>query len=597
LWETTLEGLVVHEGGVVVEHNPAFAALLGYSGEQLAGRPVADFVAPESREEVARRIGAEPIARYEAMALRKDGVRVPVEVLARSHTIDGHNYRVTALRDLSELRQSESRLRVLLGCTKGIVFEFDANARYLNIWTDDDNLLARPRHELLGKTINEALGIEQGQRFTEAIARVSLTGKAESFEYPLDVQGGHRYFSADVVRSPTGSVVYLVRDISEHRQLEDALRMSQRMDAVGRLAGGIAHDFNNLLTTICGWSDLLLASGHLAEDERRAAEAIDRAARRGASLTAQLLAVSRHQVLAPEPLDLNAFVLQVTHMLRRTVGEEVRLSVKTDPETCWVHADRGRIEQVIMDLVLHSFGRLKGRGRIWIETMRTEVGGNDSADGGLPPGEYAAVFVRDDGPGMDPEERDLCFMPVEPDPDDPDGAHRFGLATAYGIVRQSGGHISVDSDGRGSSFRVLLPRAKAHVAHRTRPQTAAAGGGVRTILVVEDEADVRELLEHVLSSEGHRVALARSGVDALDVAEQVERIDVLVTDIVMPRMDGLELARRLSARLPRLKILYLSGYPGDMLVDRGALLPGSAFLSKPFSIRSLLDTLASLGGA
>ena len=591
-----LEGLVVHERGLVVEHNPAFAAMLGYD-EPLIGRPVLDFVAPECRAQVESHVGDRSLAQYESVALRKDGVRVPVEVLAQTHSIDGHTYRVSALRDLSPLRQSESRLRVLLGCTKGIVFEFDAEARYLNIWTDDDGLLARPRGELLGRTINEALGATDGQRFTDAVTRVSRTGKAETFEYTLDVQGGHRHFSADVVRSPTRTVVFLVRDISEHRQLEDALRMSQRMDAVGRLAGGIAHDFNNLLTTICGWTDLLLQSDRLHEDDRRATEAIDRAARRGASLTAQLLAVSRHQVLAPEPLDLNAFVLQVTHLLRRTVGEEVHLSVKLDPETCWVHADRGRIEQVIMDLVLHAVGRLKGRGRIWIETARTEVGGNDSSDGGLPPGEYAAVFVRDDGPGMDAEERDLCFMPVAPEAGDPEGDHRFGLATSYGIVRQSGGHISVDSDARGTSFRVLLPRAKAHFAQRARPQTAASGGGSRTILVVEDEADVRELLDHVLTSEGHRVALARSGVDALDVIEQLERIDVLVTDIVMPKMDGLELARRLSARLPRLKILYLSGYPGDMLVDRGALLPGSAFLTKPFSIRSLLDTLASLGAA
>src|SRR5262249_31373890 len=154
------------------------------------------------------------------------------------------------------------------------------------------------------------------------------TGTPEGFEYDLDVQSGHRHFSADVVRTPSQTAVFLVRDISERRQLEDALRMAQRMDAVGRLAGGIAHDFNNLLTTICGWTDLLLAGGRLGKEDRHAAEAVDRAARRGATLTAQLLAVSRHQVLTPEPLDLNAFVLQVSHLLRRTVGEEVQLSVK-----------------------------------------------------------------------------------------------------------------------------------------------------------------------------------------------------------------------------------------------------------------------------
>jgi PAS domain S-box-containing protein len=588
---------VVHEQGIVVEHNPAFAALVGHAGEDLRGRSIFEFVAPESRGEVTRRISAASTERYEAVAMRKDGARIPVEVLSRNQTTDGHTIRISALRDLSEIRTSESRLRTLLGCTKGIVFEFDANARYLNIWTDDESLLARPRHELLGRTINEALGTDPGRRFTESVQRVIRTGSPESIEYALDVQGGHRFFLADAVRSPTNTCVFLVRDISERRQLEDALRMAQRMDAVGRLAGGIAHDFNNILTTICGWTDLLLAGGRLEKDDRHAAEAVDRAARRGATLTAQLLAVSRHQVLSPEPLDLNAFILQVTHMLRRTVGEEVHLSVRLDPETGWVHVDRSRLEQVVMDLVLHAYSQLKGRGRIWIETARAEVGGNDSADGGLAPGEYSAVFVRDDGPGMDAEARDLCFEPVAPDASGSEEG-RFALATAYGIIRQSGGHISVDSDvGRGTAFRVLLPRAHARVAEQARPKAAAAGGGTHTILVVEDEPDVRELLDHVLSSEGHRVALARSGVDALDVVEQLQRVDVLVTDIVMPKMDGLELARRLSARLPRLKILYLSGYPGDMLIDRGALLPGSAFLTKPFSIRSLLSTLASLGAA
>jgi PAS domain S-box-containing protein len=363
------------------------------------------------------------------------------------------------------LLASEARLRVLLGCTKGIVFEFDHEARYLAAWTHDEGLLARPRAELTGRTIIEVLGEREGRRFTDAVQRVHATGRPETIEYQLEVQGGRRWFVADVVASPgTGSertVVYLVREVTAHKQLEHQLRHAQKMEAIGQLAGGIAHDFNNILTTILGYSELLVAGLPASSVPGRQAAQIHHAAERGSALVSQLLAYARKQVLIPEVLDPNAVISSLAHMLRRLLGEHVKLRLALDPEVGRVEIDRSGLEQVLMNLSVNARDAVSPGGVITLRSANVEL---DAVHGerelAVAPGSYVMIAVEDDGHGMDAVVRARIFEPFFTTKDVGKGTG-LGLSMVHGIIEQSAGHIEVDSTpGEGACFRIYLPRVK-----------------------------------------------------------------------------------------------------------------------------------------
>jgi PAS domain S-box-containing protein len=387
-------------------------------------------------------------------------------------------------------------------------------------------------------------------------------------------------------------LVAVFADVTRRRELELHLHLTQRLEALGRLAGGIAHDFNNLMTAILGTSQLLIQD--LADDERaEQALEIREAAQRAASLTKQLLAFSRRQVLQPEVLDLNVLVRDLQKMLRRLIGEHVELKTELAPDLGAVRADPGQLEQVIVNLAINARDAMPHGGVLTIRTENTPL--TEPPPGEQPEvraGDYVMLAVADTGIGMDAATRARVFEPFFTTKERGRGTG-LGLATVYGIVKQSGGYIWASSaPGEGSTFRTYLPRVNAPVPDRP-PERATSDRpveGTETILLVEDEEPVRSLARRVLAAKGYTIIAAGSGADAVaQLAAAPRRIDLLLTDVVMPRMGGRQLAEHLTAERPGLKVLFVSGYSDDDVIERGIIQPGSPFLPKPFTPETLLQ--------
>ena len=389
-------------------------------------------------------------------------------------------------------------------------------------------------------------------------------------------------------------VVAVARDITERRLLDEQLRQAQKMDAVSRLAGGIAHDFNNLLTAILGYTDLLL--GDLGPDDPRQNEVFEvrKAAERAGALTQQLLAFSRRQAVRPEPIDLNELVTAIEPLLRRLVGERIRLSLAIGNDIGRVMADRGQLEQVLVNVVVNAQDAMPAGGRLDIETSVVTMDDDQSRlTGGLSAGSYVRLQVTDTGCGMTDEVKSHLFEPFFTTKK-PGGGAGLGLATAYGVVVQARGRIIADSQpGSGSTISVYLPRmTPGDMGDPAVPEADAAAQPDakldELILVVEDEPAVRDLVRDVLLREGYRVLTATVPSEAMSHASAVEgRIDLLLTDMVMPEMNGRQLAVQLTAVRPETRVLFMSGYTDQLLVldDKDA---DTAFLQKPFSPHSLV---------
>src|SRR5881396_2639989 len=370
----------------------------------------------------------------------------------------------------------------------------------------------------------------------------------------------------------------------ERRRLEEQLAHSQRMEAVGRLAGGIAHDFNNVLTAVLGPIELLLLDEPPGRPHREELDIIRDAATRAKDLIRQLLAFSARQVLQPAVVDLNRLVRDVAKMLRRLIGEDIVLETALAPELGAVRVDAGQMEQVLVNLAVNARDAMPEGGRLTIKTDNVDAGGSQ-----------VLLHVSDSGVGMDEEVQAHLFEPFFTTKPRGKGSG-LGLATVYGIVRQSGGHIAVDSaPGRGATFRIYLPRVEAPLdpTDRPTPVTAPAAGS-ETILLVEDEHLVRLLARKVLERAGYRVLVAAGGAEALELAERYAGpIHLLLTDVVMPGMNGRALMRRLAPLRPDLRVLYMSGYADEAVAQHGVLDPGTAFLQKPFTPGGLADRCAA----
>jgi signal transduction histidine kinase len=391
------------------------------------------------------------------------------------------------------------------------------------------------------------------------------------------------------------------RAYEELSQMQDQLTQARKMEAVGRLAGGIAHDFNNLLTVMVGRSQLLLRRLGAQDPVRADIELMEQTADRAAKLTRQLLAFSRKQVLQPAVLDLNAVVTNLAEMLCRLIGEDIALVTALDPALGHVKADPGQIEQIVINLAANARDAMCNGGRLTLETANAEL---DAAYAqhhvDVHPGPHVMLAVSDTGVGMTPETQARIFEPFFTTKG-PGVGTGLGLATVYGIVKQSGGHIWVYSEpGRGTTFKIYLPRVEeavtASAARRCLPEPA---WGHETILLVEDEQAVRDLARDVLQAQGYTVLEAKHGRDALLISELYSRpIHLLLTDVVMPEMSGRELANRLAPLRPEMPVIYMSGYTDAAVVHHGVLDPGTIFLQKPFTpdalarkIRQVLDPL------
>jgi two-component system, cell cycle sensor histidine kinase and response regulator CckA len=388
--------------------------------------------------------------------------------------------------------------------------------------------------------------------------------------------------------------VAMVENITDQKLLEEQLRQSQKMEAVGLLAGGVAHDFNNLLTVISGSTELLLGDAADLDPSRGRLQAIRTAADQAAALTRQLLAFSRKQVLQPKVLDLNAAVSETESMLRRLIGAHIELTTALDPNLGLVRADPGQIGQVILNLAVNARDAMAAGGRLTIETANLDL---DEAEArhrlALEPGRYVTISVTDTGHGMDEETQARIFEPFFTTKEQGRGTG-LGLATVYGILAQSGGGIDVRSaPGAGTTFTVCLPCLDEGAAEREGPaRVPRPARGSETILLVEDETAVRTLFVDVLDAEGYTVLAADDVEDALRLCdEHGGPIELMLTDVVMPGMSGPELAGRLLRARPALKVVFMSGYTDDAVARNGELGPGALFLQKPFSIDVLLRTV------
>jgi PAS domain S-box-containing protein len=395
--------------------------------------------------------------------------------------------------------------------------------------------------------------------------------------------------SRDSVGRPT-CMVGTVLDITERQRLEEQLRQAQKMEAVGRLAGGVAHDFNNLLTAILGSAELLLSRLGPDHPERVEAEEIRKAAMWAANLTRQLLAFSRQQVLDPQVFDLSAVVADMDKMLRRLIRADIVFRSQLAPDLGAVRADPGQIEQVIMNLAVNACDAMPDGGTLRIETSNVDLdAGHEQEHVPAVPGRYVMLTVSDTGTGMSTTTQAHIFEPFFTTKERGKGTG-LGLSTVYGIVKQSDGYVWLESEpGRGTTFKVYLPRVDAPIAIKApAPDRSASIDGDETVLVVEDQEPVRRLTRRVLETHGYAVLAAADGPEALHVAEHhAGTIHILVTDVVMPGMSGREVGRRLAAERPGMRVLYVSGYADDLIVNHGVLEPGLAFLQKPFTPEAL----------
>ena len=487
----------------------------------------------------------------------------------------------------ASLRESEQRFRAMTESAVDAVVTADSRGNVVS-WN-------RGARTIFGYAPDEVVGTPLERLIPVRSRTIEETGAAPGLSERYGLRRDGQEFPIEVSLASWETrqgafVTAIIRDVSERRQLEAQFRQAQKMESVGRLAGGVAHDFNNLLTVIGGQAALVRMRSAPDHPMRERIIVIEDAAARAAELTRQLLAFSRKQVLEPKILDLNVVVTQVAPMLRRLIGEDVELVVRPAPELGRVEADPGQITQIIVNLVVNARDAIPHGGRVTIETNDVDL---DEAfthrRAEMRPGPHVLLAVSDNGVGMDEEVRSHIFEPFFTTKDVGKGTG-LGLATVYGIVKQSNGSIDVYSEpGRGTTFKIYLPRVERAAESVATEEPAVDGRGSETILLVEDDEQVRALACEILKVHGYTVLEARHGVDALDITHRYHGvIHLLVTDVVMPEMGGRELASRLRPERPQMKILYMSGHTADAIAHHGALAEDEAFASKPIMPKRLL---------
>jgi len=452
--------------------------------------------------------------------------------------------------------------------------------------------------ELKESSSFEQIHPDDRQKVLEAAKEAKSSGKGRRLEYRIRHRDG-RWFTlestASAVRNREGTVEKLVivnRDITERKQLEEQLHLSQRLEAVGRLSGGVAHDFNNLLGVIIGYSEALQERIPAEDANREAIDEIQKAGQRAAALARQLLAVSRKQVLEPRILSLNSIVVDVEKVLRRVIGADIQLEINLSTDPGMVKADRGQIEQVIMNLAVNARDAMPSGGLLLIETESAELDNSDTLlKPYLSPGRYLLLKVTDTGCGMDAEVQSRIFEPFFTTKEKGKGTG-LGLAMAYGVVKQSGGYIWVESEpGHGATFKIFLPEVEGVPDEVQGVVPALHGRQSRgVILLVEDESSLRELTKRTLIKSGHTVLEASQAEQALCIVNQPDTpIDLLLTDVIMPGMNGRRLAEEVTLLRPGIPVLYMSGYDDGELSTKGVLKQGMSILRKPFSRDQLIQ--------
>lgn len=564
---------------------------------------------------LARRIAA-PILAIEAAARRVAGgdleARAPVETedeigaLARSF-----NEMTSSLAELyATVRRNEERFRTLIEASSDVVAVASREGRLTFVSPSVERLYGYPPASLVGMELESLVHPEDAERVRRELTVVlpeAPQGHSVGIEYRMRDAEGHWHTVDTVARNmigqpAVGGVLINSRDITERRLLETELAQAQKMEAVGRLAGGVAHDFNNLLTAIIGYAELVADRPDLPSGAADEVAEIALAAKRAAGLTQQLLAYSRKQVLQPRVLRLNDLVRETQALLLRLIGEHIAIHTALDPELLPILADPSQLQRVIINLALNARDAMPNGGTISIATRNAFLDGQDLlATPELSPGTYTVMEISDTGIGMDDVTIARLFEPFFTTKEMGKGTG-LGLATVYGIVRQSGGRVTVRSrPGAGSTFRIDFPATGTSGTPARASAPEARAGGSESILLVEDEGAVARLMGDALSRAGYRVVTIGDSTEALALAERAREFDLLVTDVVMPTVDGRRLADGLRVHHPALSVLFVSGYAADDALRRGVSTDRLAFLQKPFTpedltrrVREILDRRGTL---
>jgi two-component system, cell cycle sensor histidine kinase and response regulator CckA len=620
LLETTSDWVwEVDENFVYTYASPRVRDLLGYEPETVLGKAPWDFMPPEEASRVSKlaagaRESRQPFALLENINVHKSGRLVVLETsgapffdeLGRFRGYRGIDRDISdRKRAENSLRASEAFLRSITDLVPSRISYVDRELRYRFVNGRYEEWFGRRREDIVGRHAREVLGDSLYERIQPHF-QAALSGREVRYELDIGVgEGAPRHLSIVYVPhfGEHGEILGFfasLEDITERKRLEEQLRQSQKMEAVGVLAGGIAHDFNNLLTVINGYSRLALDQLDKNDPLRRNIEEVAQAGARAASLTQQLLAFSRKQMLQPKVLDLNACVAGLEMMLRRLIEERIDLRIDLDPSLACVRADPAQVEQIVMNLVVNARDAMPEGGRLMIETRNVRLNVDDcGGQSRVQPGDYVMLAVSDTGRGMDAETQRRIFEPFFTTKGVGRGTG-LGLSTIYGIVEQSGGHISVDSEpGRGAKFKIHFPAiGEAAEAMQPASPTAEARAGTGTVLLVEDEPALRRMVRQALSQRGYTVLEATDGENALQVSERHQgTIDLLLTDVVMPRLGGPELAERLMQRRPKMKVLYISGYAETVIADQRLTDARAEFLQKPFATDDLVRKVGKLLGS
>ncbi|MBW2732345.1 MAG: PAS domain S-box protein [Deltaproteobacteria bacterium] len=589
--------------GEAIRWNRAFRKITGYSDEEITRlRAPTSYYSPTDLERAAatiRQVLDGQAGSVELDLICKDGRKVPTQYQASVINDDDGKpkYMVSIGRDMSALRRSENalqeseeRLRAVFGSMAEYLMVLDHEHRVQMINRVQEG---RKEDEVVGALLHEITAPENRERLLNTLGRVVEDATTEQWDATVPrPDGSIEHFSS--IAAPiivSGKVVGSVvnsRDITDRVKLEEQYQQLQKMDSIGRLAGGVAHDFNNVLTVINSYASMAIDSLREGDPLRADIQQILHAGNRASTLTRQLLAFSRKQVMEPKVLDLNEVIVELEKMLKRLIGEDIECHTMLAKDLDRVCADPGQVEQVLMNLAVNARDAMPQGGKLLIKTSNVTL--RD-----LVAKRYVMLTVSDNGVGICAEVKEHIFEPFFTTKDVGQGTG-LGLATVYGIVKQSGGNIQVTSEpGKGTTFKIYLPQVDETKTEPPTDFTTPHLHGSGTVLVVEDEKPVRILTSRILTSAGYTVLTAANGGEALLECEQrTEGIDLVLTDVVMPKMGGKELADRLAKLCPNLKVLYMSGYTDGTIGRHGLLDEDTHFIAKPFSSATLLKKIRSV---
>jgi PAS domain S-box-containing protein len=627
----------VDEEGTIIQVNSQAEQMFGYSHQELIGQKI-EMLVPEryrphhhthrahfGEKPKIRRMGAG----LDLYGLRRDGSEFPVEI-SLSPVKSTHGMLIlSAIRDISDRKKIEEELRKaheeLRRRTSQQIFDYRTRLAAVVDSSEDaiigkdldgtitawnkgaEHMYGYSAEEVVGKSINLIVPRETPNEIPEIMAKIRLGQSLEHYEATRITRDGRGLtisLTVSPIRDSEGTIIgasAIGRDITEQKRAEDQLRQAQKMEAVGRLAGGVAHDFNNILGVISACSEFLRDRVEKGSQSAQFVDNLRRAAERGASLTRQLLIFSRKQVVKPQVLNLNDRLVEVSKLLRPLMGDDVEIVITPKTENVFVEADPGQLDQIVMNLAVNARDAMPRGGKLILETSTMDFDETFARlHGPMRPGKYVLLAVSDNGVGMDQVTVQRIFEPFFTTKEVGKGTG-LGLATVYGIVQQAGGSIWVYSEpGRGTTFKIYLPSAAGKIKSSldVEPEAMAPRHEGMTVLLVEDDEMFRTLTRQMLEEHGYRVLTAVDGKSALEaVAADDGSIQLVLTDVVMRGVSGPEMVKKLQESHPGMRVVYMSGYTGELIADRDVLESGITLLEKPFTRAALLKAIdAALGG-